>query len=125
MNERHTPETDARAYIPLLGASTVSADFARKLERERDEAREDTPWYSNGETKDEWLARQREKCAVLERESDEARENAERYRLEANAMMMQRDEAREALEYIAHSGLSARFLEDYAREFLKSRGGAK
>ena len=37
----------------------------------------------------------------------------------------ERDEAREALEYIAHSGLSARFLEDYAREFLKSREGAK
>ena len=29
----------------------------------------------------------------LERERDEAREKAERYRLEANAMMMQRDEA--------------------------------
>jgi hypothetical protein len=40
MNDRPTPDTDARTYIPLLGASTVSADFARKLERERDEARE-------------------------------------------------------------------------------------
>jgi hypothetical protein len=34
-----TPETDARTYVPSLGASTVPADFARRLERERDEAR--------------------------------------------------------------------------------------
>ena len=31
----------------------------------------------------------------LERERDEAREKAERYRLEANAMMLQRDESQE------------------------------
>jgi hypothetical protein len=36
-------------------------------------------------------------CRRMERERDEAREKAERYRLEANALMMQRDEAREAL----------------------------
>jgi len=35
-----TPETDARTYIPLIGASTVPSEFARKLERERDEARD-------------------------------------------------------------------------------------
>lgn len=40
MSKRPTPETDARTYIPSIGASTVPADFARKLERERDEARE-------------------------------------------------------------------------------------
>lgn len=40
MIERPTPETDARTYIPLIGASTVPAEFARKLERERDDARE-------------------------------------------------------------------------------------
>ena len=34
----------------------------------------------------------------LERERDEAREKTERYRLEANAIMMQRDEAREKVE---------------------------
>ena len=32
-----TPETDARTYVPSLGASTVPAEFARKLERERDD----------------------------------------------------------------------------------------
>jgi predicted ribosome quality control (RQC) complex YloA/Tae2 family protein len=35
----------------------------------------------------------------LERERDEAREKAERYRLEANAIMMQRDEVQKKLEY--------------------------
>ena len=43
----------------------------------------------------------------LERERDEAREKAERYRIEANAMMMQRDEAREALR------MAIRFVEAY------------
>ena len=67
MTKRPTPETDARTYVPSLGASTVPAKFARKLERER----------------------------------DEAREKAERYRIEANAMMMQRDEAREKYDNLA------------------------
>ena len=35
-----------------------------------------------------------------ERERDEAREKAERYRIEANAMMMQRDEAVESIMII-------------------------
>jgi hypothetical protein len=33
--EGATPETDARTYIPSIGASTVPSEFARKLERER------------------------------------------------------------------------------------------
>lgn len=37
----------------------------------------------------------------------------------------QRDEALEALQYIAHSGLPARFLEDFAREFLKKKDAGK
>lgn len=37
----------------------------------------------------------------LERERDEVRETCERYRLEANAMMLQRDEAREVLAEIS------------------------
>jgi hypothetical protein len=36
----------------------------------------------------------------------------------ARKLERERDEAREALEYIAHSGLSARHIEDYAKEFL-------
>ena len=48
MNERPTPETDA-----------------------------DTPWHSNGETKDEWFARQREKYIVLKRERNKALQQSE------------------------------------------------
>ena len=43
-------------------------------------------------------------CRKLERERDKAREKAERYRIEANAMMMQRDEARESLKHISEYG---------------------
>ena len=39
MNERPTPETDAAAEEVGMGHFMVDADFARKLERERDEAR--------------------------------------------------------------------------------------
>lgn len=63
----NTPETDARAWSDHSDGilyEVVQASFARKLERER----------------------------------DEAREKAERYRLEANAMMLQRDEARMKLQ---------------------------
>ena len=42
---------------------------------------------------------------IFERERDEAREEAERYRLDANAMMLQRDEAREELRAMARKAL--------------------
>ena len=45
-------------------------------------------------SKGQWSFVLKEDCQRLERERDEAREKAERYRLEANAMMLQRDEAR-------------------------------
>lgn len=61
----NTPETDAAIY-PMTGVDIVWPEFARKLERER----------------------------------DEAREKAERYRLEANSLMLQRDEARGELHDI-------------------------
>jgi hypothetical protein len=59
----NTPETDKRVWSDHsegILCEVVEASFARRLERER----------------------------------DEAREKAERYRLDANAMMLQRDEAR-------------------------------
>jgi hypothetical protein len=42
MSERQTPETDAAAspHIGFFSCATTTAAFARKLERERDEARE-------------------------------------------------------------------------------------
>ena len=42
MSERPTPETDAAyKYWPSENAELVDSDFARKLERERDEALEE------------------------------------------------------------------------------------
>ena len=42
MSDRPTPETDAKAspHIGFYSGATVPANFARDLERERDEARE-------------------------------------------------------------------------------------
>ena len=62
----NTPETDARVWSDHSEGilhEVVEASFARRLEMER----------------------------------DEAREKAERYRLEANALMLQRDEAQNKL----------------------------
>jgi hypothetical protein len=52
MNNTPTPETDSRTYVPSIGASTVPADFSRKLEQERDEARkwQNVKITKNGET---------------------------------------------------------------------------
>jgi hypothetical protein len=36
-----TPETDARVYTPVIGVDTVSANFARRIERERNALREE------------------------------------------------------------------------------------
>ena len=75
------------------------------LERERDEAREERDKLQvmrkevvaankgakiNAQVSNSLAG----KLNQAERERDEAREKAERYRLEANAMMLQRDEAR-------------------------------
>ena len=52
-------------------------------------------------------------------------EHHDRMVSELEKVYKERDEAREALEYVAHSGLSARFLEDFAREFLRRKETAK
>jgi hypothetical protein len=118
-----TPETDARTYVPSIGASTVPANFSRKLERERDEA----------------ITRRMEtimQCELYEQERDEALEKIKQQKLEIVRLngatnhaggtplkiaLRERNEARQALEYIAHSGLSARHIEDYAKEFLSKK----
>lgn len=43
MTDRPTPETDVKAspHIGFYSCATVPADFARRLERERDESREE------------------------------------------------------------------------------------
>ena len=102
-----TSETDDLAR----GNHVVPTEWAQQLERERDEARIDAQKSkAYKRVLKETNLRQTERIRYLEgatnhacgtplsvalRERDEAREKAERYRIEANAMMMQRDEARE------------------------------
>jgi len=184
-----TPETDAAERMAYAQEYMVPTDFARKLERERDEARESLKHISEygtdeinaavelrqklatalverdeareelhdirlnlGEDADGYTllhavcVLQNERNEAMEdsleqarllgmgsereaklisdlefrrglykvqeqyletarRERDEAREKAERYRLDANAMMLQRDEAREELRAMARKAL--------------------
>ena len=75
--------------------------FVRKsdsLERERDEAREALVRSNH------FLQQSEENLESIYKERDEAQDKAERYRLEANAMMMQRDEARKHLEDVKEYG---------------------
>ena len=105
-----TPETDDLAR----GNHVVPTEWAQQLERERDEARIDAQKSkAYKRVLKQTNLRQTERIRYLEgatnhacgtplsvalRERDEAREKAERYRLEANAIMMQRDEARENMD---------------------------
>lgn len=67
--ESDTPETDkAIKYWPSENAELVDANFARKLERERDEAREDL------EFRRELYAILTERLRRIKRERDETRQ---------------------------------------------------
>lgn len=91
-----TPETDAAVKASGGDWSPVLRAVAQRLERERDEARKQLDNLNATAIHSCHNECKRPMC-VLRRERDEAREKAERYRLEANAMMLQRDEAREEL----------------------------
>ena len=69
MNNRPTPETDAAAspHIGFYSCATVTANFARRLELERDEAREERE-------------NSRQSLAFALEELDEAREQAHSFR---------------------------------------------
>jgi hypothetical protein len=73
MNNQPTPDTDERSvpHIGFYSCATVPAEFARKLERERDEARQK---YDNLAT--EHMLAVNKIC----NERDEAREEAHRFR---------------------------------------------
>jgi hypothetical protein len=126
MNDRHTPETDTNVEDIGMGCHMVGADFSRRLERERDEAREAFVIAT-----DQMVQAQ---CALreLERERDEARRQClqwlEEWHLTDRArcdMKSERDEARSqrnalaaSLEYIASAGLTAQHYEDEAKKML-------
>ena len=71
-----TPETDKVWRHPASfdgSEKVVHISVAQQLERERDEAREETPWGANNETKESWFERQREKFQYLEAELEKTR----------------------------------------------------
>jgi hypothetical protein len=70
MNNQPTPETDTVSEIVGMGHFMVDSEFARKLERERDEARRKLDVTAIHSCHNEC---QRPIC-VLRRERDEARE---------------------------------------------------
>ena len=97
-----TPETDAAVKASNGQWSFVLKETCQRLERERDEAirqRDET----NTSSKYSCDYNYEQKLKAL-RERDEAREKAERYRLEANAMMLERDEAQKHLQDIKEYG---------------------
>ena len=106
MNNRPTPETDDVAQpSSLLQYETVNANFARKLERERDEAREELKHIGEYGTEEINAAidlRQKLASALVER--DEAlmdRANGDIATMTTNhyeRLLRERDEARERIE---------------------------
>jgi hypothetical protein len=82
MSDRPTPETDAATHdlsdygSPVLCScgDWVAADYARKLERERDKARTELEMWRDGNILHEIHRNELEKT---ERERDEAREKLE------------------------------------------------
>ena len=82
-NERNEAMEDSLEQARLLG---MGSEREAKLISERDEARTDLG-FRRGLYKV-----QEQYLETARRERDEAREKAERYRIEANAIMMQRDE---------------------------------
>ena len=110
-----TPETDAAVKESNGQWSFVLKETCQRLERERNKAVEDaTNYFARiGELEKERdeameaLSGRTVSCSACNHaaiERDEAREKAERYRLEANAMMLQRDEAQKHLQDIKEYG---------------------
>ena len=101
-----TPETDARTYVPSLRASTVPADFARKIERERNDLQKAVnglcEHFGVSPANTTLLAVE---VLKIERERDEARNECDKLKqlLAADSegvdaylgVCMERDEARE------------------------------
>jgi hypothetical protein len=57
----------------------------------------------------------------IQREREEAITRRMETIMQCELYEQERDEAREALEYIANAGLSARHIEDYAKDFLSKK----
>jgi len=98
MSDRPTPETDAEIY-PMNGVDIVWPEFARKLERERNEAREK---YATEATEHMLVANK------LCGERDEAQADRENSRQSLGFALEQLDEARSVADEL--SAIAARYL---------------
>ena len=98
MNNRPTPETDAAAspHIGFYSCATVTANFARRLEIERDKARTELEMWRDGN--------------IMHQIHRDELEKTER----------ERDEAREVLERIARASMSVRHKEEDYVEWEKA-----
>ena len=131
MSDRPTPETDAAAspHIGFYSCATVTANFARRLEIERDEAREELHDIRLNLGEDAEGYTLTHAVCVLQQERDEAREGRDKlqtelemwcdgnilhevHRNELEKVEQERDEAREeahrfrSLHY-SHLGINA------------------
>ena len=96
MNNRPTPETDAAAspHIGFYSCATVTANFARRLERERDEAREELYDIRLNLGEDAEGYTLIHAVCVLQQERDEAREDQKNSKQSLAFALEELDEAR-------------------------------
>ena len=109
-----TPDTDERAvpHIGFYSCATVPAEFARKLERERDEAREELHDIRLNLGADAEGYTLTHAVCVLQQERDDERAGREAYKQLAVKHALEREQARKeahrfrALHY-SHLGINA------------------
>ena len=108
MSDRPTPETDALISVGLENADQecVPAEFARKLERERDEARVDAAALADKLSGLE--LRSTDELARLEQERNEARSEQENSRQSLAFALEELNEARAVADEL--SAIAARYL---------------
>jgi hypothetical protein len=110
----NTPETDQNAvpHIGFYSCATVTAEFARKLERERDEAREELHDIRLNLGADAEGYTLLHAVCVLQQERDDERAGREAYKQLAVKHALEREQARKeahrfrALHY-SHLGINA------------------
>ena len=110
----NTPETDQNAvpHIGFYSCATVTAEFARKLERERDEAREELHDIRLNLGADAEGYTLLHAVCVLQQERDDERAGREAYKQLAVKHALEREQARKeahrfrSLHY-SHLGINA------------------
>jgi len=118
----NTPETDQKAvpHIGFYSCATVPAEFARKLERERDEAREELYDIRLNLGEDAEGYTLIHAVCVLQQERDDERAGREAYKQLAVKHALEREQAREVLERIARASMSVRHKEEDYAEWEKA-----